>query len=220
MKILDIPQSGSIAGITSSRNRYGQYRRTRAIPVNPGTAKQSVVRARIVEAAQAWAALTGTQQNAWKAYAATHPVQDSLGQSINLSGACMYNKLSLQARSAGITPSSTPPTEASFAASSLTLAAAAGTPTLTVSAVDQPTDYKAVIFGSPQVTTGVTFPPTMRRITVVDADAWSTPADILSAYTSVWGSLVEGNRIIIDAQLVSDEGVYGNRVRNRVTIAA
>ena len=35
MKILDVPQSGSLGGQTSSHNRAGQYRRARRSPVQP-----------------------------------------------------------------------------------------------------------------------------------------------------------------------------------------
>ena len=87
MKILDVPQSGSIHGVTSSRNRYGQYRRTKAQPVNPNTTKQTEARTRFAEGSQAWRGLTEAQRAGWIALAAQRPVTDRLGQTQYLTGA-------------------------------------------------------------------------------------------------------------------------------------
>lgn len=82
--------SGSLGGTTYSHNRYGQYVRRKAIPVNPNTARQAVNRSRFSAAVIAWFALTAAQRTAWDTYAANVPVTDSLGQSINLTGQAMY----------------------------------------------------------------------------------------------------------------------------------
>lgn len=86
MKINDVPQSGSVAGVTSSRNRSGQYRRTRAVPVNPNTAAQSAVRAALASLAAAWRTLTSSQQLGWVAYADAHPRVNPLGVTYKLTG--------------------------------------------------------------------------------------------------------------------------------------
>ncbi len=87
MKILDVPQSGSLGGQTSSHNRAGQYRRARRTPVSPTrTDKQGVIRGRFGSASAAWQSLTTAVQNAWTSFAANYPVVDSLGQSIVLTG--------------------------------------------------------------------------------------------------------------------------------------
>lgn len=90
MKILDVPQSGSVAGVTSSRNRFGQYRRTRAVPVNPNTTAQQSARDRLSAFSAGWRALTDLQRAAWESYALEHPVTDSLGQVSTLSGSQVY----------------------------------------------------------------------------------------------------------------------------------
>ncbi len=93
MKILDVPQSGSVAGVTSSRNRYGQYRRTRATPVNPNSIPQVQARAALTTFSQAWRELTGLQKLAWNAYASVTSVVDRLGQTIFLTGMQWFVKV-------------------------------------------------------------------------------------------------------------------------------
>ena len=100
MKKLDVPQSGSQASTTASRNRFGQYNRTRAMPTQPRTEAQTAVRANLSEVSRAWGHLSDADRSAWNGYAAAHPRTDSLGQTIVLTGHMMYvavNVLNLQA---------------------------------------------------------------------------------------------------------------------------
>lgn len=83
--------SGSIAGVTMSRNRGGLYMRARAVPTNPNTTQQQAVRSALSSLVGAWTnALTPAQRAAWTVYADNTPVTDSLGASIFLTGQQMY----------------------------------------------------------------------------------------------------------------------------------
>lgn len=91
ISITNSAQSGSVAGCTYSRNRYGQYARSRAIPVNPASAFQNATRATFAALAQAWVTeLTDAQRAAWDTYAANVPKIDSLGRSIFVLGLNWY----------------------------------------------------------------------------------------------------------------------------------
>ena len=111
--------SGSIGGVTYSHNRGGLYRRARAIPVNPNTGFQVVVRAALTQAVTRWTStLTETERAGWNLYAANTPVLGVLGDMIQLSGQNMYIRshsvlAQLLARSltgAGIAEVDNPPT--------------------------------------------------------------------------------------------------------------
>lgn len=95
--------SGSIGGITYSRNRSGMYMRARAVPVQPNSAAQVAVRAALTDLVTAWAeTLTAAQRAAWELYAQNVPVTNPLGDSVNNSGQNWYigaNTPRLQANS-------------------------------------------------------------------------------------------------------------------------
>ena len=58
--------SGSLGGITASRNRGGPFLRMRVTPTNPNTALQSIIRTITQYLAVAWAnSLTQDQRDAW-----------------------------------------------------------------------------------------------------------------------------------------------------------
>lgn len=79
--------SGSIAGNTFARNRYGNYIRARTKPVNPKTSLQQRARAAMAAVVERWAeTLTAVQRTAWNLYASNINMLNKLGESIKLSG--------------------------------------------------------------------------------------------------------------------------------------
>lgn len=83
--------SGSVGGLTYSRNRGGMYARTRTIPSNPATEFQGVARENMATAVSSWTnELTPAQRTAWAAYATATPTVDALGQQLILSGQQMF----------------------------------------------------------------------------------------------------------------------------------
>lgn len=97
---------GSIGGYTYSRNRTGAYIRNRTVPVNPGSAFQSAVRALVAQLSNAWVTvLTVAQRAAWDAYADAVHLPNSLGEERNVGGLGMYirgNVARLQANETGL----------------------------------------------------------------------------------------------------------------------
>lgn len=82
-----VQMSGSIAGDTHARNKYGNYIRARTTPVNPNSARQTACRARIQLLSEAWSdELSNANRIAWAAYAAAVAWNNKLGETIKLSG--------------------------------------------------------------------------------------------------------------------------------------
>lgn len=79
--------SGSIAGNVHARNRSGNYIRARTKPVNPNTARQSVIRSAIAELSARWAdTLTAAQRTAWNLYGNSVAMKNKLGETVYHSG--------------------------------------------------------------------------------------------------------------------------------------
>lgn len=199
MKILTIPQSGSVAGQTSSRNRFGQYIRTRAIPVNPSTPFQSAVRARLAGNATAWRDLTDLQRDGWTSLGIQMGRQDSLGQYYDLTGAQAYASVNNNRLAAGdAVVSDAPALTTPNALATVTLTGAAGTPALSLAFTVSPLGgaERLFVYASPPRSAGRNFEADLRLL-VVTAVAATTPQNILSAYTARFGSLIAGQRIFV-----------------------
>lgn len=201
MKILDVPQSGSLAGVTSSRNRFGQYRRTRAIPVNPASTAQGLARTRLAEAAAAWRDLTAIQRAGWESLGLQLTRTDSLGQTYTLTGFQAYvsiNALNDAAGNATVSDAPAISTPPSLLTATITLTAAALS--IAYTATPLAAGRRLFSFCSPQRSAGRSFENDFRLI-AVSAAAAASPADIFSAYQARLGTPVVGNRIFFRLQV-------------------
>ncbi len=62
--------SGSIGGMTASRNRSGLYLRSRVVPVDPATSRQQTMRSIMASLVSEWIDITEPERQAWRDYAA------------------------------------------------------------------------------------------------------------------------------------------------------
>lgn len=218
MKILDIPRSGSLGGVTSSRNRFGQYQRTRAIPVNPNTAAQQTARNRFKAESQAWRGLTDAQRTGWREYASANPVSDSLGQSNYLTGAQMFCGVNSRMLAAGYAAGVTePPASAPEAAPVITIttAIAAG---LAIAATPNPVTAanKLVWECSPQLSAGRTY---NKRFMIVKLQAAAAVPALAKADVEPFvGALVAGNKLFVRCRLIAADGATSSWGSEEVTL--
>ena len=199
MKILDVPQSGSAAGMTSSRNRFGQYRRTRATPVNPRSNNQGATRSRMSANAALWRTLTGAQRAGWMDLGLSMVRSDALGQSYTLTGFqafCSVNNKLASAGAAGVTAAPALITPTALLTGTLT----ATTATLSLAFTTTPlgAGVKLQVFASPQRSAGRAFEGDFRQL-FVSAAAAASPSDLFAAYSAKFGAPVLGNRIFVSA---------------------
>jgi hypothetical protein len=220
MKILDIPRSGSYAGVTSSHNRAGQYVRNRRSPVQPvGTGRRAFIRAAFGAQSSGYAALTSAQQAAWASYAASHPYVDRLGQSIILTGQNMYVAINTQLVNCGASTVSVPPADSSvWSPSDLAFTATAGTPALSVTwTAGDAADYLLIAWAKPQ-SSGRSFVSNYWQEAVEAADGATYNA--LAGFTAQYGALAIGQRLFLKGTPVNQYGVTGVPVKVVVQIAS
>jgi hypothetical protein len=199
MKILDVPQSGSLAGQTSSRNRYGQYRRTRATPVNPNSTPQSDARARLAENSAAWRALTDEQRTGWAALGAQMTRTDSLGQTYTLTGFQAYLSVNGNRLAAGDAVVSDAPALATpEPLATLTPTVEDVTMSIAYTATPLGAGERLFLYASPQRSAGRTFEGDLRLVHV-SAAAAASPANALAEYTDRFGAPVVGNKVFFSA---------------------
>lgn len=95
--------SGSVGGLTFSRNRSGNYIRARTNPVNPNTPQQQAVRSAVADLSNLWInTLTQADRDKWEDYAANVPVTNPLGASIFLTGINQYVRSNVPRIQAGL----------------------------------------------------------------------------------------------------------------------
>jgi hypothetical protein len=197
MKIQDIPRSGSVNSQTSSRNRFGQYVRRRAVPVNPASDRQTLARSVTQANAAEWRNLTDSQRAGWIALGAQMTRADSLGNIYTLTGLQAFlsiNNTRLangQARTADAPAMITPDP---LSGASLTLNAAAFSIAFTPTPLGA--DEQLQIWASPPRSAGRSFEGDYRLIQVTPAAA-ASPVNVKAAYEQRFGPLPVGARIFV-----------------------
>lgn len=197
MKVLMPPQSGSVSGQTASRNRFGQYLRTRAIPVNPSSAAQGLVRARLAANSAAWRALTPAQRAGWSDLGLSMVRSDALGQSYSLQGNQAHASVNNNRLLCGLAVIPDAPGIATpVALTTITLTCTAAAFSFIFAATPLAAATYAAVFASPQRSAGRSFEGDFRFIKLSTA-AQASPLVFTTEYTAKFGIPVLGNRIFL-----------------------
>lgn len=209
MKILDVPQSGSVGARTSSRNRSGQYVRQRAIPTQPRTPAQVRARASLTDLSAGWRGLTDAERAAWNAFGQSFTVTNSLGSTINLTGSQCYVKVNTVNQLNGDSIVSDPPALPSFLPNTATGITVNGTSAaFTIEGAAPASGTLFMIFVSPALSAGVSF---NGRYSWIQTSQTFTSGhmSILTAYTAKFGAPITGKKYFVKV-VQSQDGMQDN----------
>jgi len=190
---------GKIDGIVYSRNQYGGYVRVKVSPVQPNTARQTLVRNRTALLSKRFSTvITEAQRAAWSVFGAAHPKTDVFGNPQALSGIASYVRLNQVILNAGGTIIDTPPPDLEVAGLlSMTATASAGAGTLSITFTPTPLGAGLVLYIWSSEGKGAAvnfFRPFLRFIGVSPA-APASPFAAGALYTAKFGPLVAGQAI-------------------------
>lgn len=207
MKFLDVPMSGSRAGITASRNRGGQYFRTRATPTQPRTDSQVSVRENFGVLSQGWKTLSAAQQDAWRTWGENHPRTDSLGQSIKLTGLQAYVGVNQRLMMIVQPPTLNPPDMDVVSEPAVVIAG--DVPEISTSiAPSDPLVYTSFFFSLPK-SQGTNFNGDYRFIYgAVNDDTLPTEFDLAPFLVTKFGTLPETCKFFVRYYHINVQGVW------------
>ena len=209
--------SGSIAGNTFARNRFGNYVRNRTMPVNPNTALQSAVRSAMAAVTEMWyTQLSDAQRTAWATYAAAVKVKNRLGEDVYLTGFNHFIRSAMAIKTVGGTVVEDAPTTLELpetddnivatydeSATSLSLAYTTG-----LAYLSEVGGYMAIFMGQPQIGTRNFFKGPWRYIGCVTGAA-SPPASPKLITTPPF-TITEGQKIWTKARIIRADGRVSN----------
>lgn len=208
-----VGMSGSIAGNTFSRNRYGAYARSRSVPVNPNTARQQTVRNSLAALTMVWSqTLTAAQRAAWNLYAANVVMTNRLGESINLSGFNHFLRSNSLLQQNAKTLVADGPTTFEIPESDPAFAISASEATQVISVTyddtldwcDEDEAYMFLFQGQPQNAQRNFFGGPWRQMTPVEGDSTTPPTSPESA--SAVFAITEGQRQWVYGRILRADG--------------
>jgi hypothetical protein len=153
MKILDVPQTGTVGETVTYQSRFGIIRRQKVIPRDPRTPLQLDRRTVFQRARQFWGTLTDEQFLAWNTLASTRRTHPVLGQSSGLSGYELAVQINVHLATVGLPMVPTPSPVPVFPANpvvGLTITNIGGAVSLELPLSAQPVQSIVVLGAKPQ----------------------------------------------------------------------
>lgn len=201
---------GSIGGNVYSANASGAYVRAFAMPTNPDTAAQQAVRATFGSISNAWKGLSQANQNSWIEAAPNFPVQDSLGQTVILTGQQLFCRLNNSLQQIGESGLTTAPSPGSLTdLASLTIGTWDDTNLISSATTDGggttvPTGQVVVVEATAGLSAGINAPkrPAFKKIGTIAASASLTSYDATTAYAAKFGSRSVGTKVFLRMTMV------------------
>ena len=200
MKILDIPQTGKLGLTVTWSGRNGLIRRTLAIPANPRTDGQLVVRDLLAQQTRRFDGLTDAQQDAWNTAAAAFQSTPTLGQSGPLTGLQLFVRINCKLGLLGQQPVDAPPVPPQFPTltpQSLVITNTAGVIAVKLTCPTPPGE-NTVLRASPPRNSAVRACLKFRIIGTCPA-AVQGSADITALYVAEYGAVPAGKRLFVQA---------------------
>lgn len=199
--------SGSVGGITASRNKGGQYFRNRAIPVTSTTAAALAQKARLAAATSDFQTLTVAQRLAWREYAAQNPSVNALGMPKQLTGHQIFVGIHSRMSQAGDTPLVSPPiVPAADALVTMSITADIGTGSTEVAFTTTPLDATEHLWltAAKVQSTAINYVENLKRVITITAAALSSGFDYQTVLEAVLGTMVEGETVHMFAAVYDD----------------
>lgn len=197
---------GKIGGHVASKNRSGNYLRTKVTPVNKRSPSQLAVRNRFTQFAQGWKALTEEQRTAWKAAVGDFSKTDIFGDIKNPSGANLYQRLNNTLAQVGTAALTNPPTPASVGNVVLAsfIADVSDHTMLLTFAPTVPANTVVIVRATPPISAGRASSKNDFRVVTTLAAAKLTGEDISVAYIAKFGTIAPaGAKIYVQFQSVN-----------------
>lgn len=199
---------GKVNGSVFSKNRAGNYIRTKVTPVNPQSTAQQLQRGQLSQMSQAWRGLTQEQRDGWANYASQVPYSDIYGDVKFLSGQMMFVKTNLNLLKVGaatIDNAPTPGDVPQLGITSLT-AAADTTPaesilSLVTTITGTDTGVTMAIYATPPVGPGKSFVKNQFRLIGTNTTT-AGAKNLLTPYLAKFGNLIAGNKVFVRIQAV------------------
>lgn len=196
---------GKVNGHVISKNRAGSYIRVKVTPVNPRTASQQNVRARLSTLSIGWRGITAAQRASWLGAVKNFTHTNIFGDLKTPSGFNLYQRLNNNLAIAGVAALTTAPNPVAVPTVNigvLTATVAGGVISLTISGA-VPAGVVCVLRATPPLSAGISFVKSQFRILQNFAAAQASPLVGTAAYAAKFGAFVAGQKIFVSIEFIS-----------------
>ena len=213
--------SGKLGGHVFSKNRAGNYIRTKVTPSNPQTTAQGVVRALFGIISAGWSALTQTARDSWDGAVGSWATSNIFGDMKNPTGKTLYQRLNNQALVAGYSAVALPPARLAMVSGSLTGAEfGIAATTLTLTGAYAGADARVMVVATSPQSAGTQFVKNKLRTIISPVGNLYTGLSGYASYEAKFGEPVIGQNIFVGVKYVLSTGQVSPLQTIRATVVA
>jgi len=208
-----VQMSGSVAGNTHARNRFGNYIRARTTPVNPNSSRQTKMRSIMATLVERWNdTLSNAQRTAWNLYASSVNWLNALGETVKLTGFNHYVRSNAWQLDLGFAPEDDGPTTFALPGTDGTIACSSSEATQLITVTfDDTRDWCSedaaglmILEGRPTLATRNFFGGPYRGRSAKMGSA-AVPIVSPQTYTSIW-PITEGQKVWSKFRILRADG--------------
>ena len=216
---------GKSGGLVYSKNRSGAYIRTKVTPVNPNTARQSVVRNSLSLNSKEWSnVLSDGERSAYQALADNNPVTNIFGDSLILTGIALFGKINNVMRNLLLPTLQTAPANLDVTGlTTMVVTASVATQSVDIAFTDTPlpANHRLYIFATGHFGGGVNFFKPRLRFIGSSAAAEISPFDAGALWVAKFGPHVLGANFGVAVAVVNEtNGALAVALQAKVTVTA
>lgn len=212
---------GKLGGHVLSKNRSGNYMRTKVTPVNPQTTFQQAQRSSLATLSSGWSGLTDAQRVAWNAAVGDFQSTDIFGDLKTPTGKNLYTGLNRNLFNAGEALISDPPIPASIAGINITSASyGIGLGTFDIITTGGAVGTFVQVWATPPMSLGTTFIKNQLRLIESVAGAVDATIDPFASYNARFGAPPIGANVHVALRVVNAGGEAGVQIAAKSTVVA
>lgn len=214
---------GKLNGSVFSKNRGGNYLRTKVTPANLQTAPQTTARARLAQFSQAWRSLSEVQRAAWSGAVDSFSSTNVFGDTVNPTGNTLFTKLNINSAIAGGSQMNVPPALVAVPSPSnvaLTATATGNVLNLDFDPSSVPAGLRMEIQATPQLSPGISNANSKFTTLVVVDDSFSSGDSISAEYVAKYGALAAGRKVFVRVRFIHiASGIVSQKIATNVIVA-
>jgi len=198
---------GKIGGHVASKNKAGNYLRTKTTPTNPQTSAQTSARALFGSISQQWSGLSDAVRLGWNEAVAEWQKTDIFGDLKQVSGKALFQRLNNQAQSAGYPAVTSAPAKAEMVSGVISVVDfQTGSQAIDLTGAYSGSGARLVISATPVLSDGTTFVKNKLRQIITQLGSTYDSGAVYNAYADKFGEPLVGDNIYFSVKYVLANG--------------
>lgn len=211
---------GKLGGHVASKNRGGNYLRTKTTPVNPQSTAQTDVRSIFGNLSQAWSGLTESERESFNEAVGNFAQTDIFGDLKNPSGKALFQRLNQNLLIVGESQLNSAPglvSAPSEIATTVTIDTAGSE--IIFDNLASAGDGHPIVRSSGPVSAGTSFVKNRMRIVSTESQGPGFQGSVYTDYVAKFGTPSVGQKVYIELNYVLSNGVQTPKVKLLATIS-